>query len=193
VVEQIEAELTAARSALATMTSRRDDARAMVTALTPLADMTELQKALDAALSTNEAVRQAAERRAKALEVSEIMERHEGLTARIEELDRTKADGLRNAQMPVDGLGLDDDGVTYNGIPFRQCSAAEQLRVSLAMAMAANPQIGVVRITDGSLLDSASMQIVAEMAEAADCQVWIERVSDDGGIGFVIEDGSVVQ
>ncbi|NGZ99664.1 hypothetical protein G5V59_02720 [Nocardioides sp. W3-2-3] len=51
-----------------------------------------------------------------------------------------KADALAKATFPVDGLGFDDDGVTYQGVPFAQASSAEQIRVSLAMAMSLNPQ-----------------------------------------------------
>ena len=76
-------------------------------------------------------------------------------------------------------VGFTDEGVTYNGVPFSQASSAEQIRVSLAMAMALNPKLRVVRILDGSLLDADSMRQVAEMATAADYQVWVERVADD--------------
>jgi hypothetical protein len=91
----------------------------------------------------------------------------------------------------VPGLGFDDDGVTYNGVPFSQCSSAEQLRVSLGVAMALNPRIRVLRITDGSLLDAENLAVIEEMADLQDFQVWIERVAEDGEVGVVIEDGAV--
>jgi hypothetical protein len=81
--------------------------------------------------------------------------------------------------------------VLLNGIPFKQASGAEQLRASLAMAIALNPALRVIRIADGSLLDSEGLQLVAEMATKHDCQVWIEVVSDGDGFGFMIEDGEV--
>ncbi len=117
---------------------------------------------------------------------------YRNLTGELERLDRYKADELAKAKMPVEGLGFDLDGVTYNGVPFSQASGAEQLRVSVAMAMALNPDIRVIRISDGSLLDSTNMARLAEMAQEHDCQVWIERVDESGHVGFVIEDGSVV-
>ena len=96
------------------------------------------------------------------------------------------------AHMPIEGLAFDDEGVTYNGLPFRQCSASEQLRVSVAMCMAVNPTVRVIRITDGSLLDSDSLALIAEMAGANDFQVWCEVVDESGQLGITIEDGSVV-
>jgi DNA repair exonuclease SbcCD ATPase subunit len=113
------------------------------------------------------------------------------LTQYLEEVDSYKASVIAAAKMPIAGLGFDEDGVTYQDVPFKQASAAEQLRVSVAMAMALNPQIRVVRITDGSLLDNDNLQLITDMAAANDMQVWIERVSDTGDVGIVIEDGQV--
>lgn len=104
---------------------------------------------------------------------------------------RTKAVNMaiETADMPVDGLGIAEGQVTYNGLPFNQASDAEQLRVSCAIAMRDNHKLKVIRVRDGSLLDSDSLAILAEMADAADYQVWIERVDPSGAVGFVIEDG----
>jgi ABC-type histidine transport system ATPase subunit len=129
---------------------------------------------------------------------AETYEKAAGMTARVVELtagiaalDKSKADALAAAKMPIDGLAFDEEGVTYNAIPFGQCSSAEQLRVSMAMAFAANPEIRIVLIRDGSLLDSEGMKLIAEMAAEQDAQVWIERVDESGEVGVVIEDGSV--
>jgi hypothetical protein len=81
--------------------------------------------------------------------------------------------------------------VTLNGIPLGQASAAEQLRVSVALAMAANPKLRVLRILDGSLLDTESLAIIGELAKENDFQAWIEVVDESGKVGIVIEDGRV--
>lgn len=114
------------------------------------------------------------------------------LTASIAALDKTKQDAIESATLPIEGLAFDEEGVTYQGIPFKQSSGAEQLRVSLAMAMALNPTVRVIRVADGSLLDSTNMAVIAEMAAAQDFQIWLERVDETGTIGFTIEDGEVV-
>lgn len=141
---------------------------------------------------TNRQVRAARERTRVAERVAEHRALYEDLTAEITALDDQKAAALHDASMPIDGLAFDDDVVTYNRVPFKQCSAAEQLRVSLAMAMAMNPTIRVIRITDGSLLDAANMELIEKMAVEGDYQCWIERVADrDEGVGVFIEDGAV--
>lgn len=124
--------------------------------------------------------------------VREFQGRRDRMTADIEQLDSGLREKIAAATFPVEGLGFDPDGqVTHNGIPFSQASAAEQMRVSVAMAMAANPRLRVIRIADGSLLDDDSMRMVEEMATAGGFQVWIERVGDPGEIGVLIEDGKV--
>jgi hypothetical protein len=79
--------------------------------------------------------------------------------------------------------------VLYQGLPFGQASNSEQIRVSMALAMASNPKLRVLRISDGSLLDSDSMELVANEAEKHGFQVWIERVDASGSVGIVMEEG----
>jgi len=113
------------------------------------------------------------------------------LSEAIEEIDAQKATTLREAKFPVAGLSIGEDGVTFNGLPFSQCSSAEQLRISVAMGLAMNPKLKVLLIRDGSLLDAGSLQMVADMAQAADAQVWIERVGEGAECQVIIEDGAV--
>lgn len=113
------------------------------------------------------------------------------LSAKIEALDRTKEATLAGAAFPVPGLSFDESGVLLNGLPFSQASSAEQLRVSVAMGLAMNPKLRVLLIRDGSLLDAESLRLVAEMAEEAEAQVWMERVGDGAECSVVIEDGHV--
>lgn len=115
------------------------------------------------------------------------------LTDDLIEIAEFKQAKLAEAKMPVEGLSFDEEGLLFNDLPFKQASAAEQLKVSVAMAVAANPQIKVIRIVDGSLLDSESMKVLESMAAEHDAQIWVERVSDPGqGVGFEVADGMVV-
>lgn len=114
------------------------------------------------------------------------------LDRRIDAIDEQKADLLAAAAFPLDELSIGDDGeITYQGIPLAQASSAEQLRVSLAIAMALNPKLRVIRITDGSLLDSSSFAMIEALAKDQDYQVWVEVVDESGDVGIVIEDGRV--
>ena len=113
-------------------------------------------------------------------------------TDAIQGIDDQKADAIKNASMPVPGLSFDETGVLYNGVKLKGCSAAEQLKVSIGIAMVLNPKIRVIRITDGSLLDDKNMKVIEEMAEEHDFQVWIERVDSTGKMGVFIQEGEIV-
>lgn len=165
--------------------------KAKVAAHTSVPDVTALESDLKAVEETNRAVRQNVQvKQAKARKAALLVD-YQAQTAAIDAIDATKAAALAGANFPVPDLGFDDDGVTYQGVPFSQASSAEQIKVSLAMAMSLNPKLRVIRILDGSLLDPDNMELIAKMATEADYQVWIERVSDDTGVGVVIEDGQV--
>jgi hypothetical protein len=125
-----------------------------------------------------------------------ISEEYEGvvmesdmLTKMIDDIDQKKMDLLENAELPIEGLGVDDTGVVYNGMPFSQLSDAEKLKVSVAIAMAKNPTLRVIHIRNGSLLDRESMSMIESLAKDKDYQVWIERVEDN--VGILIEDGEI--
>jgi hypothetical protein len=160
-------------------------------ALPPEVDVSKLVEALETADAINADVRRK-DRRAELKDTARQIETAaKALTQEIADIDTRKAAGLAAAEFPIEGLGFDEDGVTYNGVPFTQSSGAERLRVSVAMAMAMNPELKVIRISDGSLMDSDNMAMLDSMAVDKDFQVWVERVEDGAGVGVVIEDGSV--
>ena len=113
---------------------------------------------------------------------------------RMNERKRAFEAAVASADMPVPGVSLDDGTVHLHGVPLAQASDAEQLRVSCGVAMRQNADLRVLRIRDGSLLDAESMDVLREMADANDYQVWIERVADAAdGVGFFIEAGAVAE
>lgn len=190
-VAQLQGQLTEAQRLLGEHQQGLTVARAQVEALVN-PDITSVDVKLAGLEETNRAVRAAKQRDDVARQVAAARTAYDALSAQISDLDERKAAALREARMPIEGLGFNTEGVTYRGLPFRQCSASERLRVSLAMAMAMNPKLRVIRITDGSLLDSENMRLIGEMAGDHDFQVWLEVVDESGHVGVVIEDGSVV-
>lgn len=74
----------------------------------------------------------------------------------MELIDIEKQEALENSPLPINGIKLTAEGVMVvspdgEDVPFCQASAAQKLKISLAIAMAANPKIRVIRIADGSL------------------------------------------
>uniref|UniRef100_A0A6M3X8S3 Putative ATPase domain containing protein n=1 Tax=viral metagenome TaxID=1070528 RepID=A0A6M3X8S3_9ZZZZ len=115
----------------------------------------------------------------------------ETLADQIHKIDDSKTSQLATAKFPVDGLSFSASEVLYNEIPFNQASSAEQLRVSVAMGIAMNPKLKVLLIRDGSLLDEDNLKMMADMAQEADAQIWLERVGKGQEVSVIIEDGEV--
>lgn len=125
--------------------------------------------------------------------LKDMQEESAALTKRLKTIDAEQQAKIAACTFPLPDLVIADEVVRYKGVPFDQCSSAEQLRVSTAIAMRMNPKLRIIRIADGSLLDSDSMAMLAELAAAEDYQVWVETVDSDDASAVVIADGRVVQ
>ena len=156
-------------------------------------DISELRHHFENAQETNALIDRFNNRKELMNEANDFKKKSEALTKSIEDRNKSKMDAISKAQLPVDGLSFGDGCIMYNELPFAQASDAERLRVSLAMAMAMNPELRVIRVRDGSLLDEDSMKVVEKMANEKDFDVWIEIVDGSGKVGFVIEEGQIKQ
>jgi hypothetical protein len=156
-------------------------------------DIDGIKARLENAEQVNDAVRN---NKAHA-QASELLRKqraeYSDVTDTIEGLRKQRQDAIAAADYPVDGLTVTEDGVQLHGLPFSQASSSEQLRCSVAMGLAVNPGLKILLVRDGSLLDTDSLRTVAEMAESAGGQVWIERVSEGEEVSVLIEDGMVLQ
>lgn len=95
------------------------------------------------------------------------------------------------AEMPIAGMSIGPEGLLLNGIPLKQISSADQIKVSVYLAMRFNPKLKVIRIMNGSLLDQASKKVIIELARKYGYQIWIETVADAPGLGFYMVEGEV--
>ena len=176
--------------------SQRDVDAALVTAQAARAvvpDVAVIRAKVTDTEATNVKVRANQKHSQATLEVSALTDGIALCVKDIEQAEQDKKDALTAAQFPVPGLGLLDDGVTFNSVPFNQAGSAEQVRVSVAIGIALNPQLKVLLIRNGNLLDKDSLAAVAAQAEAASMQVWMEYVSESkDGVAVMLVDGEVV-
>ena len=140
---------------------------------------------------TNRKVRANAERVSVRRQLSEREDQAEQLTSQIESVDERKAAMIEEAKLPIPGLAFTEDGPTLNGIALAQCSQAERLRVSVAVGLAFNPKLRVMLVREGAFLDEDALALLAQLAEEADAQMFIERVGDADAGAIIIEDGVV--
>ena len=156
-------------------------------------DTAKIQEQISAAEETNHIARAQKEYESKEKELKGKQTTTDTLTSNIDKIDQERKIAITKAKFPIVGLSFKEGKVAYNGIPFEQASSAEQLKVSMAIAMALNPELRILRISDGSLIDSDNMKVIREMAKDKDYQVWLESVSDEPGkVGIHIYQGEIV-
>jgi hypothetical protein len=121
----------------------------------------------------------------------------EKVESQIKEVETERARRLKEAKLPVEGLGFDDDGLTFEGLPLARQSAGRSCEIYTAIAMALNPNLRVIFIRDASLLDKDMVASIMKLAQEKDYQVWLEKVEEKEGekypkIGLYLEAGGVV-
>ncbi len=158
-----------------------------------LIDTKLLQEKMNSAESTNTKIRENQKHAVVKKDIDKLLKQSGSLTSQLTEIEATKEKTLAKAKFPIEGLAIDDDGVTFEDIPFTQCSSAQQIKISVAMGLAMNPKLRVLLIREGSLLDTKSLQMVSEMAEKADAQIWCERVSKGSECQVILEDVALVE
>ena len=120
------------------------------------------------------------------------LENSESLTESLGQIKEEKEARIKNAKMPVDGLSFSKGDIAFNGVEFSEISSAQKIKVSMAMAMAMNPKLKVIRILNGSLLDDGAMKAIEEIAVENDFQIFVERVSNQKNPNTIyIEDGQI--
>lgn len=191
----------AARKAEARLIQTRVAKRAAQTAVddlanapppTPAPDVRELEAKVANAESVNRNVERKKRRDGLEADANRLDAQANELTAQIEQIDEEQRGQLAAVAYPVKGLALGDSGPTFDGVPLDQASGAQRIRISVAIGLALNPRLRVLLVRDASLLDESSLRMVAEMAEKAGAQVWLERVGSGDPGAVIIQDGQVL-
>lgn len=114
-----------------------------------------------------------------------------GLDTLVKKLTDDRIKHARTARLPIPGLSLTTDGVAFNGLPIEQMSSSERLRVCVRIAMALHPNLRVMLIREGSLLDQEAFAEIAELAEDSGYDVLMECVGrpHEGGLMLEIRAG----
>lgn len=152
---------------------------------------TEAMKAqVEEAHAANRRWEKNSERRDLETRAGEQEQEAQRLSDRIDSIDAEVLRAVESADLPVRGMTFDNDGdVRLHGVPFSQAADSEQLRASVAIAIAANPRLRVIRIRDASLLDTDAFAILADVAERTGTQIWAESVFPHSDAALIMEDG----
>lgn len=114
------------------------------------------------------------------------------LTTKIEDVRKQKIDLLTNADLPLEGLSVNDGELVYNGHQWDNMSGSDQLKVATAIVRKLNPKCGFVLLDKLEQMDLNTLQEFGTWLEAEGLQAIATRVSTGGECSIIIEDGYVV-
>lgn len=154
-------------------------------------DAKHYTEAITAARILNAAIDKRGQRDELQKEIDGIAKRVDTISVALDELETKQTKAIEEAKFPIPGLAFGNEEVIFEGLPFAQVSNADQIRASVAIGMADNPELRVMQVKDGSLLDDASMKIIADMCVKEDFQLFCEIVDTSGDVGVYLEEGEV--
>lgn len=128
-------------------------------------------------------------------EIARLEQRSKDLTDSIKSLDAEQDEMLSAAKWPVDGMGVDENGVLLDGLPFESACKSRRVKASVAVGMSLNPSLRLLVCEDGSDLDLETMEAIQQELEKNDFQMIVEVVTRSSGdedlCSVVIENGEV--
>jgi DNA repair exonuclease SbcCD ATPase subunit len=156
-------------------------------------DVEEIRDKIKTDGENNQKVRENVVRAAQKEELTDLSTKVFDLTDAIHAIDDKIQNALNDAQFPVAGLSVDDDGVLWNGLPFEQASQSERIVVSAKIGLAANPELPLLVTQHGSDLDRDTLKSLESFLAEEDAQMILEVVTrteeDEELCSLVIEDG----
>lgn len=206
-VGSIQGEIAALEIQLETLRASLADARKKMeqieggerTLATHAANVADLA-ALDGQLATAQgggdidALRAAMEQAQALSKARELQDKHDaaaavainaGLTAkRFQELVELFRDGipkilLGEADLPVEGLSIDDETILIDGVPLHQLGTSKQIRLGVLIAQALNPRSAFVLVDGAESMGSADRKALADTAAELGLQLIMTFVDPD--------------
>lgn len=151
----------------------------------------ELEKNLTDIEEINRKVRANLDKEKAEDDAKEYIEQYEKLTLKIEKIREQRINLLKGADLPLEGLSIEDNELTYNGKKWDSMSGSEQLRVATAIVRKLNPDCGFVLIDKLEQMDIETMNEFGAWLEQEGLQAIATRVSTGDECSIIIEDGYV--
>ncbi|GAB6634939.1 AAA family ATPase [Streptococcus uberis] len=115
------------------------------------------------------------------------------LSAEIERIRQAKRDLLTNANLPLEGLSVDEGKLLYQGQEWDNMSGSQQLMVATAIVRKLKPECGFVLIDKLEQMDNNTLQEFGAWLEQEGLQAIATRVSTGDECSIIIEDGYSIE
>lgn len=151
----------------------------------------ELEESIANIEAINIKVRANLDREKAEQDAAEYRAQYSSLTTEIESLRKQRMDLLQNADLPLEGLSVEDGELLYNGQRWDNMSGSQQLMVSTAIVRKLKPECGFVLIDKLEQMDMQMLNEFGAWLEQEGLQAIATRVSTGDECSIIIEDGYV--
>nr|DAK48391.1 MAG TPA: STRUCTURAL MAINTENANCE OF CHROMOSOMES PROTEIN [Caudoviricetes sp.] len=151
----------------------------------------ELEESIANIEAINIKVRANLDREKAEQDAAEYRTQYSSLTTEIESLRKQRIDLLQNADLPLEGLSVEDGELLYNGQRWDNMSGSQQLMVSTAIVRKLKPECGFVLIDKLEQMDMQTLNEFGAWLEQEGLQAIATRVSTGDECSIIIEDGYV--
>jgi len=123
--------------------------------------------------------------------LKEKLDAEQNLTNLITEFRQEKINLTSNAKLPIDDIAIDDDGIwikTQDGLlPFdiNQVSTSRIMLIVAKIILMLNKNLPIVIMGRGEAFDTTKLNELSKFAEANNCLLIIDKVTDSQGIEIV--------
>ena len=180
-MELLTTELEAARADLAIAQTSAEDLHDESTA--------QIEQDLREIEQINIKVRANLDREKAEEEAEAYANQYNSMTEELEQTRKAKMELLNGAQLPLEGLSVEDGELTYHGAKWDAMSGSDQLRVSTAIVRALNPNCGFVLLDKLEQMDLNTLEHFGIWLEEQGLQAIATRVSTGEECSVIIEDG----
>lgn len=151
----------------------------------------EIEAKLEEIDAINEKVRMNQAKAAVAEEADALLAEYEGLSEELESVRASRMKLLKDADLPLPELSVEQGRLTYKGQTWNDMSGSEQLKVATAIVRKLNPSCGFVLVDKLEQLDMDTLKEFGAWAQDQGLQIIGTRVSTGNECSVLIEDGLV--
>lgn len=153
----------------------------------------ELENNLSMIEETNRKIRANLDKEKAEEDAKTYQEQYNNLSIKIEKVRDKKLALLNGADLPLEGLSVDEGELTYEGKKWDSMSGSDQLRVSTAIIRKLKPECGFVLLDKLEQMDLRTLNEFGQWLESEGLQAIATRVSTGDECSIIIEDGYVLE
>ncbi|MFN5416459.1 MAG: AAA family ATPase [Flavobacteriia bacterium] len=148
----------------------------------PLIDIDSLNKEMDELSKHNQNVLKVKQLQEDEKNLKDRQKESDEITKRLAEIEDEKIKLFASSELPVKGLAFNEEMVTYEGLPLSddQIPTSRLIGIGVRIGMALNPNLKLLVIKDGSLLDKKTLDFILKVCDKEGYQLLIEMVQPEG-------------